>query len=94
MLLALSGFLIFGTAVFLLSFQPAGREFLLHGGTATDLRRISAEGSRWIVLLWFLFYGSLAASFAYMVLHRRAFSVVYNITPAEMEQSIRVARVT
>ena len=84
-LLALSGFLIFGTTVFLLSFQPAGREFLLHGGTPADVRRIGAQGSPMIVLLWFLFYASLASSFAYMIWHRRAFSVIYNITPAETE---------
>jgi hypothetical protein len=88
-LLALSGFLIFGTTVFLLSFQPAGREFLLHGGTPSDIRRIGAQGSPYIVLLWFLFYASLASSFAYMIWHRRAFSVVYNITPAEMEQVLQ-----
>jgi hypothetical protein len=84
-LLALSGFLIFGTTVFLLSFQPAGREFLLHGGTPADLRRVGAQGSPLVVLLWFLFYASLASSFGYMIWHRRAFSVVYNMTPAEME---------
>ena len=84
-LLALSGFLIFGTAVFLLSFQPAGRQFLLHGGSPSDLRRIGSQGSPFIVSLWFLFYASLASSFAYMIWHRRAFSVLYNITPAEME---------
>jgi hypothetical protein len=84
-LLALSGFLVFGTAVFLLSFQPAGRDFLLHGGAPSDLRRIGAQGSHLIVFLWFLFYASLASSFAYMIWHRRAYSVIYNVTPAEME---------
>jgi hypothetical protein len=88
-LLALSGFLIFGTTIFLLSFQPAGREFLLHGGTPADVRRISAQGSPLIVLLWFLFYASLACSFAFMIWQRRAFSVIYNLTPAEMEQVLQ-----
>jgi hypothetical protein len=81
-LLGLSGFLLVGTSIFLLSFDPAGRDILLHGA---DVRRIYSQGSPSIVLLWFLFYVSMSFSFGFLIWQRRLHSVIYNISPAEFE---------
>jgi hypothetical protein len=85
-MLALSGFLLIGTTVFLMSLNPGARSFFLDGGPITDLMRAYARSNRYMFLLWALFFLTLGSSFAFVLWQRRAFTVLYHVTPNELEQ--------
>lgn len=88
-LLGLSGFLIVGTSVFLLSISPHGRAFFLGGGTIGDLIRVDRHGNRFTLLLWTSFFLTLGASLAVVLFQRRHFTVLYHLTPLEAEEILK-----
>lgn len=85
-LLALSGFLLVGTSVFLLSlYNHHARAFFLEGGTLHDLVRAYRQGSSFTFLLWTVFFVTLGVSLSFALWQRRMYTVVYHLTTFEAE---------
>jgi hypothetical protein len=84
-LVALSGFLLFGGTTLLFAFHTTARDAWLAGATLADLRYGHARAGVVAFFLWGLYGLLLIGGSAAMFWRRRDALVFYNLSPAEFE---------
>jgi hypothetical protein len=90
LLLGLAGFVTVGGTLLLTSLTSAGRAFWQRG----DPERLRADwqeqGNFWLVV-WMTFVALLAAGVVALLRYRRRWTVIYNVTPEALEESLNRA---
>lgn len=84
-LVGLSGFLLVGGTTLLFAFHTAARESWLQGSTLADLRRGHAQSGTITFVLWGLYFLVLVLGSVYLLWQRSDYTVIYNVTPDELE---------
>lgn len=84
-LVALSGFLLFGGTTLLFAFHTTARDAWLAGATLADLRYGHARAGIAAFILWGLYGLLLIGGSVAMLWRRRDTLVFYNLSPAEFE---------
>jgi hypothetical protein len=84
-LVALSGFLLFGGTTLLFAFHTTARDAWLASATLADLRYGHARAGVVAFILWGLYGLLLIGGSAVMLWRRRNALVFYNLSPAEFE---------
>jgi hypothetical protein len=90
-LIALSGFLLAGGTTVIFALHVAVRDYWLHVGSVRNLGQVYGRTDAWTVTLWGGYFLLLIGGGACLIAARRACTVVYHITPGELDELLTAA---
>ena len=90
-LIALSGFLLAGGTTVIFAIHSAVRDYWLQVGPVHSLAGLYARVGAWTLGVWGLYFLILVVGGAYLIASRRECTVVYHVSPMELDELLASA---